>query len=861
MKKYVFTGEKRSALESLRQPFAIYQFIDKRVVTLLLSDGFCELFGYTDRGVALYDMDHDMYKDTHPDDVARIASAAVHFATEGGRYEVIYRTRKRDSSDYIIIHATGEHVYTEEGIRLAQIWYTDEGIYAGDNAAADFQISQSLSNALYEQSLIKNSQYDFLTGLPNMTYFFELADAQKEVIMENGGQPMLLYIDFSGMKFFNAKHGFEEGDKILQSFARLLVRTFSNESCCRIGADHFASITEGTGLEDKLNSIISEFGELYGGKTPPVHVGIYPYRMEDIPVSAACDRAKLASRALGGSYISGFSYYSAALREDALMRQYVIENFDTALREKWIQVYFQPIVRSVNGKVCDVEALSRWVDPEKGVLSPAKFIPTLEDAGLIYRLDLYMLDRVLETLKVQMACGFPVSPHSINISRSDFDACDIVEEIRKRVDEAGVSRNRITVEITESVIGSDMEFMKAQVERFQELGFGVWMDDFGSGYSSVEVLQNIKFDVIKFDMSFLRKLDEGSDGKIILTDLMRMATSLGVDTVCEGVETESQVRFLQEIGCSKLQGFFFSRPIPFDKILEKREKKSLLENENPNESDYYESIGRVNLFDLGVIANEEVDALHQNFNSIPIAILEVNGDEARYVRSNRAYQEFVKRFFNIDILKDQASFVSSAEYGEAFISAVKQCCSSGSRVFFDEKMPDDTIVHSFVRKISVNPVTGSTAVAIAALSITEPDERTTYADIAIALAADYYNIYVIDLDTDAYTEYASRIGGEELTVVRHGEDFFESARRDTMTRIYEDDQEPFLALFTKEHVLKDLDSQGVFTNIYRLTDTGKPMYVNMKITRMRGNNRIILGISIIDPHIKQEEQQKGRSAN
>ena len=171
-------------------------------------------------------------------------------------------------------------------------------------------------------------------------------------------------------------------------------------------------------------------------------------------------------------------------------------------------------------------------------------------------------------------------------------------------------------------------------------------------------------------------------------------------------------------------------------------------------------------------------------------------------------------------------------------------------------MPDGSLVHAFARRISVNPVTGSTAVALAVLSITEPDESTTFADIARSLAADYYNIFVIDLDTNDFIEYSSKVGGEELSIERHGKDFFESARQDTLTRIYEEDREPFLKWFTKENVLRELDAQGVFTTTYRLIDTGTPMYVNMKITRMQGGNRIILGISIIDGQMKQQEEEK-----
>ena len=856
MDRYSFSTEKRAALESLRQPFAVYQFIDKRVVTLILSDGFCELFGYADREEAVYDMDHDMYKDTHPDDVARIANAAVRFATEGGRYEVVYRTRRKNSTAYTVVHAVGEHVYTEDGTRLAEVWYTDEGAYV-ENTAADAELVRELSLKLHEQSILKAGHFDFLTGLPNRTYFFELAEAGKDRIFRSGGAPMLLYIDFRGMKFFNTRHGFAAGDQILQAFARILVRAFSNENCCRIGGDHFAALAEGAGLEEKLNAIFREFAALPDGKTPPVHVGIYPYEIENVPVSTACDRAKFACAGNRSSYVSGFSFYSGELREDTLLRQYILENLDTAMRERWIEVYLQPIIRAVNENVSDVEALARWIDPKLGLLPPAEFIPALEEAGLIYKLDLYVVDRVLEMIHNQEAEGLRVVPHSLNLSRSDFENCDIVEEIRRRVDAAGVGRDRITIEITESIIGGNFDFMKGQVERFRGLGFPVWMDDFGSGYSSLDVLQSIRFDLVKFDMSFMRRLDQSEKGRILLTELMRMATSLGLDTVCEGVETREQVRFLQEIGCSKLQGFFYSKPLPFEQIRRMHRDKTLTETENPQESEYYESIGRVNLFDLGVVTDEDADAFQNYFSTLPIAILEVLDGAARYIRSNRSYQDFIRRFFKKDLLENLSGFIhSSLGYGQNFIASVRQCCEGGSRAFFDETMPDGSVVHSFVRRVSVNPVTGATAVAIAVLSVTRPDESMTYAHIAKALAADYYNIFVIDMDTNAYVEYSSQVGGEELSVIRRGEEFFESAKRDTMTRIYEEDREPFLRWFSKENVVHELDTQGVFLATYRLIDSGSPVYVNMKITRMQGGNRIILGISIIDAQMRQQEEEK-----
>ena len=703
-----------------------------------------------------------------------------------------------------------------------------------------------------KESIEKRNYYDMLTGLPNMTYFFDLADKEKNATLKKGGEPALLYMDFSGMKFYNGKYGFEEGDKLLKLFSKSLVRCFGNNLCCRIGGDHFAAITVMSGLEDKLQHLFRECENLNDGKSLPVHVGIYSSREGDIHASVACDRAKLACSELKGAYVSCFNYYSQEISDEAERRQYIIENIDKAIEENWIQVFYQPIVRAASRKTCEEEALSRWIDPIKGILSPADFIPALESAGLIYKLDLHVLELVLKKIRLQKATGFSVVPQSINLSRADFDACDIVEEIRKRVDSAGIGHESITVEITESIIGSDFDFIKEQILRFQTLGFPVWIDDFGSGYSSLDVLQSLNFDLIKFDMGFMRKLDEGDNGKIILAELMQMATSLGVDTICEGVETEEQARFLEEIGCSRLQGYYFSKPRPFERTTENSNQVGY---ENPEESAYYDAIGKINLYDLASIVNEDDNVFQSIFSTLPMSILEISNGKGRYVRSNQSYRDFMRRYFNIDILSDTMDFSASPDqYGLSFITGIQQCCDSGSRAFFEERMSDGSTVHCFVRKISVNPVTGNAAVAIAVLSITEPDKSTTYADIARALAADYYNLFVIDLDTNDYTEYSSQVGDEEMSIVRHGKEFFESARRDTLTRIYEEDREPFLALFTKENVLRDLDAQGVFTTTYRLIDTGTPMYVNMKITRLSGGNRIILGISIIDSQMQHREQ-------
>ncbi len=839
MERYSYTKEQRTQIEQLRVPMGIYQLVDGKVIPVALSAGFCELFGYPSLAEAYRNMNHEMYRDVHPDDAGRISNIAVQFAENSGKYEVVFRVRPQGADWYTVIHAVGEHFWTDDGTRLAQIWYMDEGTYQEQVEKDDLTIS--MSNSLHEESILKASRYDYLTGLPSMMHFFALAEGVRDAYLAKGVVPVLLYMDLSGMKFFNSKYGFTEGDRLLRAFSKLLSDTFRPENCCRIAADHFAAITTEEGLEERLNAFLEANERLNDGNSLPVHIGIYSNRIGLVSISTACDRAKFACDTCRNQFESGFANYDHGQRNDAMQRLYILSNFDRALRERWIQVYYQPIVRAVNGRVCDEEALARWNDPERGMLSPAAFIPCLEDAELIYKLDLYVLDRVLEKLRDQMGAGLFTVPVSINLSRSDFRSCDIVEEVRTRVDAAGIPHGLITIEITESTVGRNLDYMKQQVMRFQKLGFPVWMDDFGSGYSSLELLQSLRFNLIKFDMSFMRKLDEGGDGKAVLKELMRMANSLGLDTVCEGVETEKQVRFLQEIGCSKLQGYYFCKPISFEEILERYRTGHQIGFENPDELGYYETIGRMNLYDFSSLANGTGNIFQNVFSSIPVVILEVREEIIRIARCNSSYREYVSRFYKTEIEHGTDYSLTSFAGSSEFVKMIR-ARSTGGRSYFDEQMPDGSVAHSFTRKLSVNPVTGTVAIALAILSVTDPDEGTTYASIARALAADYYNIYYVNLDTEQFIEYTSVFGEEELAMERHGDHFFDAVKRDAMIRIYEEDREPFLKKFTKEKILDELERHKVFTANYRLIDSGEPMDVNMKIMRMQGGNKIILGV-------------------
>ncbi len=549
------------------------------------------------------------------------------------------------------------------------------------------------------------------------------------------------------------------------------------------------------------------------------------------------------------------SIYVAPINDDD--RKYVLENFDRALEEGWIKIYNQPIIRAANGRVSDEEALARWDDPVIGIMEPECFIPVLEEAKLIHRLDLFVLEQLLKKMKKQAEAGLYVVPESINLSREDFDGCDIVEEIRKRVDDSGIGRDKIIIEIKASVIGNEFDFMRGQVIRLQKLGFKVWMDDFGIGFSAMDVLENLHYDTVKLNMQFMRNFEKSEASRIILMGVIRMVSGLGIDIVAEGVENTEQAEFLKEVGCTKLQGYFYCRPILLEGILERNRKGTQIGFENPLESDYYSSIGKVNLYDLS-FSMEDDESLQNYFDTMPMVIFESTETELHLVRCNKNYREFIRKNFEgvLDGACLKYSQVVSGP-GSSFMRAIKQCGIDGKRVVMDEKTTSGKLVHLFIRRIAINPVTGMIAFAVVVLGIiddTVPNVGPTYAYVARALSSDIMNLYYVNMDNDSYIEYSADSIYEGLAVERHGDDFFDAVVEQAGKSIYEADLDMFLQTFTKKNIEKHLDEYGSFMLSYRLYIDNEPVYVSMKVVHIKTRgNHIIIGVSNVDAQMKQQE--------
>ena len=316
-------------------------------------------------------------------------------------------------------------------------------------------------------------------------------------------------------------------------------------------------------------------------------------------------------------------------------------HFHEAVDSGRIRAYFQPVIRSLTQRIMGVESLARWFKPDGCMLSPAEFIPDLERYDLIHELDMEILRQACVLYDDLRRRGTPISCVSVNFSRLDFARDDLFEKICAVLEAYKVPREAIHLEITESLMLDDAESFERTFRRFKEAGFSVWLDDFGSGYSSLNVLQNYSFNVIKFDMLFLRKLS--IRGRNMLASLVGMAKTLGIHTLTEGVETIEQRKFLVDIGCEAQQGFYYARPLPKEDLIG-------LIDQNPErletgeDKKYWDEIGRVNFVNpnpLKAYADRRVGQRDYRFSSYDgsVALVECSKEHTDYIYATEGYKE------------------------------------------------------------------------------------------------------------------------------------------------------------------------------------------------------------------------------
>nr|WP_303728185.1 amino acid permease [Denitrobacterium detoxificans] len=404
-----------------------------------------------------------------------------------------------------------------------------------------------------------------ITGLPSMMRFLETAPEVAERIRENGGTPALIAFRLMGYKNHIENYGHENGNKILRAIGKELVSAFGRENCAHASDEHFYVIAPLEDVEPKTFNVFEACSAYHESLRLPLKAGVFPCQPDDDIATTGINRARTACDSHSKSWESELLWYDDELGAEVKMRSYVLETVDEAIEHRWIRPYYQAEVDAHTHRICGAEALARWIDPNVGFLSPAQFIPVLEEAGVLHKVDLHMIDCVTADLARKKSQGLPVVPISVNISMDDLAKFDVTHEISKRADEAGVERSLLHIEFTESAAISDAGMLQEAVDELKAAGFEVWMDDFGSGYSSLNSLKNFNFDVVKLDMEFLRD-DKNPRTWDVIAGIVLMVQKLGMRTLAEGVETEEQATRLAEAGCDILQGYYFAKPLSLEEI-------------------------------------------------------------------------------------------------------------------------------------------------------------------------------------------------------------------------------------------------------------------------------------------------------
>ena len=413
--------------------------------------------------------------------------------------------------------------------------------------------------------------YDELTGIYNKQAFYAKT---KEMLLDNPDKNFdLLRINIERFKVLNDLFGESTGDKLLRYIGKFLKEI--NLPLCvsgRLYADNFVVCYEaGKGDSRRMINTLQMVADSFAINNRTIlSFGLYRIDDKTLPVSVMCDRANMALWKAKGNFKNPYCEYDEKMRQQVLKEQKIINAMEMAIQNKEFTLYLQPKYDIEKGTIIGAEALVRWISQENGFISPGDFIPVFENNGFVYEVDKFIWEESCRYLRKWLDEGREVHPISVNVSRIDLYDPKLVKHLVDLREKYQLPSQYLELEITESAYTEDPEQIITITRQLREAGFVILMDDFGTGYSSLNMLKDIQIDVLKLDMGFLKSSDYSAKGGNILTAILKMAESLKMQTIAEGVETKEQVEFLKGIGCKYVQGFYYSKPLPvedFEKLI------------------------------------------------------------------------------------------------------------------------------------------------------------------------------------------------------------------------------------------------------------------------------------------------------
>jgi len=412
-------------------------------------------------------------------------------------------------------------------------------------------------------AMINMIQYDRLTGLYSKQYFYQQAG---EVLLRNPDQQYdIICSDIENFKLINDVFGVKAGDRLLRGIGNAYAERLKGIGICgRLNSDQFACLLKHR--DDYTDDMFIEASILTNGLLDIHNIvmkwGIYNVEDRSVSIEQICDRALLAARSIKGQYGKYFAIYDDTLRNQLLREQAITDSMESALSQNQFLVYLQPKYRIKDEVLVGAEALVRWNHPVWGFLSPAEFIPLFEKNGFITRLDRFVWEKACAVLHDWDERGYYPMSVSVNVSRADIYNEDLADTLVKIIEKYDLDPSRLHLEITESAYTENPKQIIDTVTTLRELGFVIEMDDFGSGYSSLNMLNDMPIDILKLDMKFIRSEMAKPKSQGILQFIINLARWMNLSVVAEGVETKAQLLRLTEIGCDYVQGYYFAKPMP-----------------------------------------------------------------------------------------------------------------------------------------------------------------------------------------------------------------------------------------------------------------------------------------------------------
>lgn len=430
-------------------------------------------------------------------------------------------------------------------------------------------IRQRLHNLInLREAIIMNNimEKDSLTGIYNKDAFY-----QKAGMLLSGNTDTefdIIATDIDRFKLVNDIYGTKEGDNLLRFLAKNLNSAAERGGgfCARMSGDQFMTICpRETALIESMPDMIQKALDKYPlDMKIIVKHGVYCINDRTVPVSVMCDRAILAVKGIKGSYDIVVTYYDDSIRTKMLTEKKISDEMKNALEKGQFKVYFQPKYDLATEQIAGAEALVRWIHPDKGIVMPGLFIPAFEKNGFITELDMYIWEKVCGFMREWKEAGYRNVPVSVNVSRKDIYRANLLETLIQMVEQNGLKPEDLHLEITETAYIENQEQLIKIVSDMKDAGFIIEMDDFGSGYSSLNMLTELPINILKLDMSFMQK--KSLNDSNILGYIINLAKGMRLSVVAEGVETKEQVNMLKELKCDYAQGYYYAKPMPHDEF-------------------------------------------------------------------------------------------------------------------------------------------------------------------------------------------------------------------------------------------------------------------------------------------------------